>query len=105
MDDVAERLRTVGSPAIGSLAEFLEHTRLAEHPEQYPPAEQMIENLLRDQEHVIRRLRHDIDTCQDVYHDAGTADFLTNLIEQHEKMSWMLRSFLVNVPVASHPSS
>src|SRR5688572_17609661 len=68
VDDVAERLRTVGSPALGTLAEFLEHTRLTEHPEQYPPAAQMIENLLRDQEYVIRQLRYDIDTCEDVYH-------------------------------------
>ena len=26
--------------------------------------------------------------------DAGTADFLTGLMEEHEKMAWMLRSML-----------
>ena len=26
--------------------------------------------------------------------DAGTNDFLTGLMEQHEKMTWMLRAFL-----------
>jgi starvation-inducible DNA-binding protein len=26
--------------------------------------------------------------------DAGTNDFLTGLMERHEKMAWMLRSFL-----------
>ena len=26
--------------------------------------------------------------------DAGTADFLTGLLEEHEKMAWMLRSFI-----------
>jgi len=28
------------------------------------------------------------------YKDLGTADFLTGLMKQHEKMAWMLRSFL-----------
>jgi starvation-inducible DNA-binding protein len=26
--------------------------------------------------------------------DAGTSDFRTGLMERHEKMAWMLRSFL-----------
>ena len=30
----------------------------------------------------------------DKYADAGTNDFLTGLMEQHEKMAWMLRAFL-----------
>jgi starvation-inducible DNA-binding protein len=31
----------------------------------------------------------------DRYQDVGTADFLTGLLEKHEKTAWMLRSFLV----------
>lgn len=27
------------------------------------------------------------------HNDAGTNDFLTGLMEKHEKMAWMLRSF------------
>jgi len=36
----------------------------------------------------------DVETCADTYHDMGTNDFLTGLMEQHEKMAWMLRAFL-----------
>jgi starvation-inducible DNA-binding protein len=32
--------------------------------------------------------------CQELYQDAGTADFLTGLMEDHEKMAWMLRAVL-----------
>ena len=32
--------------------------------------------------------------CADKYQDAGTNDFLTGLMEQHEKMAWMLRACL-----------
>jgi starvation-inducible DNA-binding protein len=27
------------------------------------------------------------------HNDAGTNDFLTGLMEKHEKMAWMLRSY------------
>jgi starvation-inducible DNA-binding protein len=54
----------------------------------------MLSNLLNDHESIIRTLRADQAICQDTHGDAGTADFLTGLMEQHEKMAWMLRSFL-----------
>jgi starvation-inducible DNA-binding protein len=54
----------------------------------------MIANLLADHETIIRHLRVDLETCSDKYHDMGTNDFLTGLMEQHEKMAWMLRAFL-----------
>ena len=54
----------------------------------------MIANLLGDHEAIIRQLRSDLETCADKYHDIGTSDFLTGLMEQHEKMAWMLRAFL-----------
>ena len=54
----------------------------------------MVDRLVQDHERVIRNLRADIDKCSDNYHDEGTADFLTGLMEQHEEMAWMLRSFI-----------
>jgi starvation-inducible DNA-binding protein len=53
----------------------------------------MLANLLADHEATIRQLRVDLETCADTYHDMGTNDFLTGLMERHEKMAWMLRSF------------
>ncbi len=94
VDDVAERARSLGGNAIGRLKEFLEHTRLKEHPTQYPSAREIISNLLADHEAIVRSLRADLETCAEKYGDAGTTDFLTGLMEQHEKMAWMLRSFL-----------
>jgi starvation-inducible DNA-binding protein len=54
----------------------------------------MLASLLADHEAIIRSLRADIDTVNDRYHDVGTADFLTGLLEKHEKTAWMLRAFL-----------
>ena len=53
----------------------------------------MLENLLNDHETIIRQLRKDLETCEQLG-DAGTTDFLTGIMEEHEKMAWMLRSFL-----------
>jgi starvation-inducible DNA-binding protein len=93
-DDVAERVRMMGGRAIGTLAEFTQHMRLAEGPGEAPEARQMVTNLLADHEQIIRDLRKDIHVCDDELNDQGTADFLTGLMEQHEEMAWMHRSFL-----------
>ncbi len=94
VDDVAERARALGNTSFGTLAEFLKHTRLKEKPGQNLNAPGMIQDLLTDHETVIRSLRMDLDACANQYQDMGTSDFLTGLMEQHEKMAWMLRSFL-----------
>lgn len=92
MDNVAERIRKIGHYAIGSMSQFLKEASLLEHEDQETPAAAMLQQLLEDHETIIRRLRNDIDTFQDKYKDAGTADFITGLIEQHETMAWMLRA-------------
>jgi starvation-inducible DNA-binding protein len=54
----------------------------------------MLASLLADHETVIRSLRGDIGPVADRYKDVGTSDFLTGLLEKHEKMAWMLRAFV-----------
>jgi starvation-inducible DNA-binding protein len=93
VDEVAERARTLGGRALGTLAEFTQHTRLKERPGDRPDARGMIADLLADHETLIRELRDDIESA-DKAGDAGTNDFLTGLLEKHEKMAWMLRAFL-----------
>lgn len=93
IDEVAERTRQLGGRAAGSLAEFAKAARLAEQPGTAPAAREMLTTLLADHEAVIRTLRSDIGPVTDRYRDVGTADFLTGLLEKHEKMAWMLRAF------------
>ena len=93
MDDTAERARSLGGQALGTLAEYLKRTRLKESP-RHPPARDMVADLLTDHETIIRALRQDQEACLSTHGDAGTADYLTGLMEAHEKMAWMLRSYL-----------
>jgi len=94
VDDVAERARSVGGPASGTLAEFSRETRLKEEPGQHPDALAMAAKLLADHEALIQSLRGDLATAMDKHADAGTSDFLTGLMEKHEKMAWMLRAIV-----------
>ncbi|HEX4046622.1 MAG TPA: ferritin-like domain-containing protein, partial [Elusimicrobiota bacterium] len=76
---------------LGSLKEFLAAARLKESVGRTLKEEVMLAELLRDHEALIRTLREDVDETARLG-DAGTADFLTGLLEEHEKMAWMLRS-------------
>lgn len=94
-DEVAERARMLGGNAIGTFAEFQEATRLSESPGEIPTAENMIAQLVEDHETFITHLRKDIDAAMEDYGDQGTGDLLIGVLRAHEKMTWMLRSFIV----------
>lgn len=93
IDDVAERSRSLGGRSLGSMKDFLAAARLKESAGRSPKDVAMLAELLRDHEALARSLRDDVDACARLG-DQGTADFLTGLLEEHEKMAWMLRSFL-----------
>lgn len=94
IDSYAERTRMLGGYPVGTLEGFLKHATLREHPGDLPSADEMVVRLVVDHEQMIRNLRGQIDQCSDEFHDEGTSDFLTGIMEQHEEMAWMLRSFL-----------
>lgn len=92
IDEIAERARAFGVRAHGTMAEFVDEARLREEPGTVPDADTMLTNLLHDHERLVAQLRKDVDRCSDELNDQGTADFLTGLMETHEKQAWMLRA-------------
>jgi starvation-inducible DNA-binding protein len=92
VDLVAERIRALGFPAPGSYRQFAELTSLKEETT-VPNAEDMIRQLVKDQEAVVRTARS-IFPLVDEAHDEPTADLLTQRMQVHEKTAWMLRSLL-----------
>ncbi len=54
----------------------------------------MLARLSADHEVLVRQLRVDLEVVADTFHDIGTNDSLTGLMERHEKMAWMLRASL-----------
>jgi len=93
-DELAERSRMLGGLAIGGLQEFLNKTRLKEQPGVTPDTL----HLLADHETSIRYLREDARKCSEDFEDEGTFDLLISIMRMHEKMAWMLRSFIENEP-------
>ena len=93
IDEVAERIRFLGHYSEGRLKDFLKLTHL---PEQDYTNDQKVQlkNLLKDHEAIIINIRKEIKKVNDEYNDAGTADFITGVMEQHEKMAWLIRSYL-----------
>jgi starvation-inducible DNA-binding protein len=84
----------LGHYAVGSLKDLAKIARLDENKVGYSDQKSSVTSLLNDHETIIRSLRKDLDEAQNKYKDAGTADFLTGLMEQHEKMAWMLRAYV-----------
>ena len=94
IDEIAERARQLGGKSFGTMEEFVRHSNIKEDPGEYPDANRMITNLLKDHESIIQTLRKNAEQCDEEYEDMGTNDFLLEGMQKHEKMAWMLRAHL-----------
>lgn len=90
VDEIAERIRSLGHLAPGSYAKFAELTVIKEASENTKAAD-MIESLKQDHETLARRLREFFPRVEDA-NDQVSADLFTRRMEVHEKTAWMLRS-------------
>lgn len=89
-NEIGERVRMLGGIVIGSLQEFIDYASLKDRPGEFPE----IMELLADHEALIRFLREDSRKCSEEYEDEGTVGLLVSLMRLHEKMAWMLRSYI-----------
>lgn len=94
MDDVAERIRAIGHYAPATLKIYLQLTHLSEESREDNDSAGYIKELLAYHQTLIIHLRENINKFATEYHDLGTSDFITGLMETHEKMAWMLRAHL-----------
>lgn len=92
VDEIAERIRSLGEPAPGSYLEFAELSSIPEDREK-PEAMEMVRRLVEGHEAVARTARS-VFPAADTAGDEPTADLLTQRLQVHEKTAWMLRSLL-----------
>jgi starvation-inducible DNA-binding protein len=92
VDAIAERIRSLGAPAPASYRQFAQLSSVPEDDDQ-PSAEEMIRRLVAGQETVARTARSVFPLVEKA-HDEATADLLTQRLQVHEKIAWMLRSML-----------
>lgn len=92
VDAIAERIRSLGSPAPGTYKQYAALSSIKEE-EGVPKAVEMIKLLVEGQEAVVRTARS-LYPAAEKASDEATADLLTQRIQLHEKTAWMLRSLL-----------
>jgi starvation-inducible DNA-binding protein len=92
VDLIAERIRSLGFPAPGTYKQFAALSSIKE-TDGVPNATTMIKLLVEGQEAVARTARS-VFPVVDKANDEPTADLLTQRMQVHEKMAWMLRSLL-----------
>ena len=92
VDEIAERIRTLGARAPGSYTEFAKLSDVEEDTDS-PSASAMVENLVADQQ-TIAAIARDLIAAAEEVNDAATADLATRRLDVHEKNAWMLRSHL-----------
>lgn len=90
VDEIAERIRTLGFPAPGSYKAFAELSSIAE-VEGVPSAAQMITLLTLAHEQVVVTCRQVLKTAQNA-DDESSASLISDRMAIHEKTAWMLRS-------------
>jgi starvation-inducible DNA-binding protein len=89
-DEIAERIRALGKPSPGSLAEFAALTSIKPGPA-VDDAAAMVARLVAGHEALVRGARPLV-ALAEKSSDVATADLVTARIREHEKTAWMLRS-------------
>lgn len=92
VDQIAERIRSLGSPAPGSYEQFMKLTSIKPTPGN-PDARAMMIELVEGQE-TIARVARSLFRNAELASDQPTCDLLTQRMQIHEKNAWMLRSLL-----------
>lgn len=93
VDSIAERIRAIGSFTHATMKEFLSMSSLTEKTGDFPDDITMLSQLLADHEAIIQTIRNANDLAVKI-NDGGSNNFLSGLLETHEKIAWMLRAHL-----------
>lgn len=92
LDEIAERIRSLGALAPGSFSAFAALSAIEEE-NGHPDAMEMVRKLAADQG-VIAQLSHKVIAAAELMGDQATIDLAVRRTQVHEKHAWMLRSHL-----------
>lgn len=92
IDELAERVLTLGGTPVATLSGCLREASIADATGT-ETAEQMVESLIRDFSLIIDELKQAMDTAEQTG-DEETADMLLAIRRSLEKHNWMLKAFL-----------
>lgn len=90
VDEIAERIRTLGVIAPGTYQQFAKLSAIKE-TEDVPAAEDMVTILTQGHEQVVKTCREVLKTSQ-AADDESTSALVSDRMRIHEKTAWMLRA-------------
>ncbi len=90
VDDIAERIRTLGVDAPGTYGQFAELSSIRE-VSGVPAAGEMVEVLTASHEQVVRTCREVLEKAQ-AGGDESSVALISDRMRIHEKTAWMLRA-------------
>lgn len=94
LDEIAERLLTVGGEPYSTLQEFIEHSAIEEKAaDKNLSAEEMVEAVIKDMETIRESLVEGIELT-DQAKDFPSNDLYISMKEDVDKHLWMLKAFL-----------
>ncbi len=92
IDDIAEKIRQLGSKTPAGFKVYLELTTIKDGDEN-ANSDDMIKDLAQDQQKILDIVNKGIKISYD-HKDEGTADLLIERLRAHDKNKWMLESSL-----------
>src|SRR5690554_4274581 len=90
VDDIAERIRTLGVAAPGTYKEFAKLSSISE-VEGVPDPAEMLDILTKGHEQVVKTCRDVLKVAQEG-DDESTVALVSDRMRVHEKTAWMLRA-------------
>ncbi len=101
IDKIAERIRSLGHFALGSLKDFLSNEQMCDDNRNFSKSNQIFETLLTNHEMIIRIIRKEIFSISNNLSHIETVNFISMLMDQHEKMANILKAFSSNSQISS----
>lgn len=93
VDDIAERITTLGGTAMGTVRLAAEHSSLNEYPHEIADGVDHVDALSRSLADLGRKIRSDIDTTSELG-DQDTADLFTGVSRSIDKLLWLVEAHL-----------
>ena len=94
IDQVADSIRAIGHYAPAKLKSFIDLTQQSVMTKETTAGLGFINELVTDHENIIKKINETIPMFTNDYNHHHAGDFITSLMEEHQKMAWTLRSQL-----------
>ncbi len=89
IDVLAERMRKIGATTVRSIGHIGSFQTIKDNDDDFVPPGEMIQILLKDNDHMARAMREAIDVC-DKNRDSPTGNILQDILDQTERRKWFL---------------